>query len=119
MCRSWEGAQPDNQTRLADGNIPYHRHYAQFMNGGWPAGQEYFFPYFHKFESSLLWEFDLFWEFSLSLEFGIPRSLLQGLTANWSSGGEKIVLYVVCLTYSLLSLLLLVVVVLVFTLLSY
>ena len=29
----------------------------------------------------------------------------EGLAANWSLGGEKIVLYIVCFAYSLLSLL--------------
>jgi len=39
---------------------------------------------------------------------------VQGLTVAWSSGGEKIVLYIVCFAYSLV-----VVVVVEFPLLSY
>ena len=38
MCRSWEGAQPGSWPRLANGNIPYQRHHAQSVNGGWPRG---------------------------------------------------------------------------------
>ena len=34
VCRSWEGAQPGSQPKLASGNTPYHRHCAQFINGG-------------------------------------------------------------------------------------
>ena len=26
VCRSWEGAQPGTQPKLASGNIPYHGH---------------------------------------------------------------------------------------------
>jgi len=43
VCRSWEGTEPGSQPKLARGNIPYHRHHAQFTNGGWPQGQEFFF----------------------------------------------------------------------------
>jgi len=45
----------------------------------------------------------------------------QGLTVNRSSDGKKVLLYIVCFPYSLLSLTLslLLVVVVVFTLLSY
>jgi len=39
VCRSWEGAQPGSQPKLADGNIPYHGRHAQFMNGGWLKGR--------------------------------------------------------------------------------
>jgi len=35
VCRSWEGAQPGSQPKLASGNIPYCRHHAQYTNGGW------------------------------------------------------------------------------------
>jgi len=31
VCRSWEGAQPGSEPKLANGNIPYHRCHAQFM----------------------------------------------------------------------------------------
>jgi len=43
VCRSWEGAQPGSEPKLADGNIPYHRHHAQFINGGWPRGRNILF----------------------------------------------------------------------------
>jgi len=39
MCRSWEGAQPGSQPKLANGNVPYHGHHAQFTNGGWLGGR--------------------------------------------------------------------------------
>jgi len=38
--RSWEGAQPGSQPKLTIGNIPYHGHHAEFMNGHWLGGQE-------------------------------------------------------------------------------
>jgi len=40
VCRSWEGVEPGSQPKLANENIPYHRHHAQFMNGGWPGGRK-------------------------------------------------------------------------------
>jgi len=33
--RSWEGAQPGRQPKPANGNLPHHRHHAQYINGGW------------------------------------------------------------------------------------
>jgi len=33
--RSWEGAQPGSQPKLANGNTPYHGRHAQCINGGW------------------------------------------------------------------------------------
>jgi len=39
VYRSWEGAQPGSQPKVANGNILYHRHHAQFMNGGWHGGR--------------------------------------------------------------------------------
>jgi len=65
---------------------------------------------FHKFKSSLVWEFELYWEFGFLEEFRKNFQLLgsaitaQGLIANWSLGGEKTVLYIVCFAYSLLPL---------------
>ena len=38
VCRSWEGAEPGSQPKLANGNIPYHGYHAQFTNGHWPGG---------------------------------------------------------------------------------
>jgi len=56
VCRSWEGAEPGSQPKLARGNIPYHRCHAQFMNGGWPGGRNPFICF-------------LFSLFSMSLKF--------------------------------------------------
>ena len=48
MCRSWEGTEPGSQSKLASGNIPYHRRHTQFMNGfGQGAGT--FFCEFGEF----------------------------------------------------------------------
>jgi len=41
VCRSWEGAQPGSQPKLASRNIPYHRCYAQYINGGWLGGRNF------------------------------------------------------------------------------
>jgi len=99
VCRSWEGAEPGSQPKLARGNIPYHRRHPQFMNGGWPRG----------LESSLLWDFELFCEFTLSsmslassvkfarsaksAKFVSSRkpagSTIASWLCNWSSGGKK------------------------------
>ena len=35
--------------KLDNGNIPYHKHHAQFMNGGWPGGESYWLSLFHEF----------------------------------------------------------------------
>ena len=91
----------------------YHGCHAQFMNGDWPGGRNHFFfiPVVHEFESSLVWEFGLFQEFGLLLgvtqnsrNLQIPGTAIAawGLAVNWSSGGEKTVLCIVCLAYSLL-----------------
>ena len=32
------GSTTRQTTKLANGNVPYHKHHAQFMNGGWPGG---------------------------------------------------------------------------------
>jgi len=45
VCRSWEGAEPGSEPKLANGNILYHRCHAQFMNGGWPEGRNLFFSF--------------------------------------------------------------------------
>jgi len=58
-CRSWEGAQPGRQLKLASGNTPYHRRHAQFMNSGWPGSKNPFLL------SSVFHEFKLFHEFGL------------------------------------------------------
>jgi len=44
VYKSWEGAQPGSQDKLARGNIPYHRCHAQFINEGWPGVRNPLFP---------------------------------------------------------------------------
>jgi len=39
VCRSWEGAQPGSQPKLASGNIPYNGHHARFTNRSWLGGR--------------------------------------------------------------------------------
>jgi len=36
---SWEGAQLDSWPELANGNIPCHRHHAEFTYGAWLGGR--------------------------------------------------------------------------------
>jgi len=55
--------------KLANGNIPYLRRRAQFINGDWPKGQESFLSHLCEFKSSLFQEFKFFQKFSLFLEF--------------------------------------------------
>jgi len=95
------------------------------MGTSWAAG--ILLSHFCEFESFLGWEFKILQEFSLFQNFceiletfDFPGSIIpaQRLAVNRSLGGEKIVLYIVCFAYSLLSSLLqllVVVVVLVFT----
>jgi len=55
------------------GNTPYHRRHIQFMNGGWPGGQEaIFLSYFLEFESFLVQEFKLFLKFIRIPDFHVP-----------------------------------------------
>jgi len=53
VCRSWEGAQPGSQPKLASGKIPYHGHHAQVVNGGWLGDRNPPFlgvrSFFHEF----------------------------------------------------------------------
>jgi len=75
---SWEGAQPGSEPKLSHGNIPYHGRHAQLMLGGWLGEEGICFSHFHKFESSLVWEFGLFQEFCNICKihkFGVPPSL--------------------------------------------
>jgi len=60
--------------KLANGNIPYHGSHAEFIDRGWPGGEESGFSVFCEFESSLVWEFELFWECN---DFGVLQSLLR------------------------------------------
>jgi len=43
MSRNWEGAEPDSKPKLANGNIPYHRHHVQSMSLGWLGGWNFSF----------------------------------------------------------------------------
>jgi len=38
VYKGWEGAQPGSQPKLANGNFPHQRPYAQYINGVWPRG---------------------------------------------------------------------------------
>jgi len=81
VCRSWEGAQPGRQPKLAHGNIPHHGCNTPFMNGGWLGGQK-------ALCSSLGQEFELSFQ-----------------AANRPSGGEKN-----SIVYSLLCILIIIIV---------
>jgi len=99
LCRSWEGAQPGSQPKLANGHIPYHRRHAQFMNRSWPGGWG--------------WgqEFREIRELCKCCEF--PNHCLGTGCAIGCQAVRKIVLCIACFAYLLLLLLLL------FSLLSY
>jgi len=101
VCRSWEGAQPGSQPRLASGNIPYHRYHAQFMNGGRPSDRK--LSALHIFMSSnpLVQQFKLFWEFHKIHDFRALRSLLRDWQRIACQVAIKIVWYIVCFAYSL------------------
>jgi len=60
VCRSWEGAEPGSQPKLASRNISYHGHHARFMNGGWIGGRKSFF--FSPPFPQIFCEFGLFLE---------------------------------------------------------
>ena len=84
MCAG--GSLARQTAKLANGNIPYHKRRAQFMNGfgqGEKAIGSSQFPW--VFESALGWEFELF--FGLQIGPWVVR---------------KIVLYIVCSAYLLL-----------------
>jgi len=39
VCRSWGESIARQIAKLANGNSPYHKLHAQFMNGSWPGGE--------------------------------------------------------------------------------
>jgi len=83
------GGSTDRQiAQLVNGNIPYHRRYAQFMNGGW-AGSRKHSALIREFESSLVREFEVFREFGLFQEFceNSQKSLSSGFR-NLCSGTD-------------------------------
>jgi len=54
------GSTARQLAKLANGNTPYHRHHAQFMNGGWPERVSYWLSYVWEFQSCPGWEFKIF-----------------------------------------------------------
>jgi len=115
VCRSWEGAQPGSKPKQANGNIPYHGHHAQFMNGGWPEGRNpaFSFPLIQILSCPGIQTFPgvqsffrIFCEICKYLWVWGSMITAWGLAANQSSCSEKIVPYIVCFVYSLLALLL-------------
>jgi len=52
VCRIWEGAQPGSQPMRDNGNIPYQRRHAQFMDGGWQECSVFFL---FAFSPNTLW----------------------------------------------------------------
>jgi len=66
--------------KLANRNIPYHKHHSQFVDGGRPRGRNLLtFLFFHEFELSLGQQFGLIFQ-----------------AADWSFSSEKN-----CILYSL------------------
>jgi len=128
VCRRWEGAQPERQPSWPV-EIFYTTDVMLSLWGGLAAGQEDIsFSVFQESEISLGQEFQLYWEFSLSWEFreicenlGGPWSLLRDWLQISRQMVRKMVLDTVYFVYSLLSLLLplLLVIVLGFLLLPY
>jgi len=71
-CRSWEGTQPRSYPKPSNGNTPYLRHHAQFMNGIVRGQEALSSSHFHEFKSSLVLKFELFSGFSKILYFQVP-----------------------------------------------
>jgi len=86
VCRSWKGAQPDSQPKMVNGNIPYHRCHAKFINRvGQGAGSLFFFFPISPF----LWGSSSFCEFglsSVSLASYVKFSSLRKSAKSVSSG---------------------------------
>jgi len=127
VCRSWEGAQPDSQPKLVSRNILSRSHYALFTNRGWLRGRDLSLLVSMSSNTLLagVQTFSGAWSF-----FEVSRNLgnsqfqgsmiaARGLTANWSLGGEKIVLYTVWFSLLVVVVVFVLLVVLVFRLLSY
>jgi len=78
VCRSWEGAQPGSQPNIATGNIPYHRHHVQFMNGVWLEGRNPFLVLLFSRSSNLLFsQSSVFFMKSVSSGFHGPCSRIS------------------------------------------
>ena len=124
------GREHRQTAKLANGNVPYHRHHVQFMNTGWPGPGISSLPWARILFYPLFEEFELFHELGLfsmslvsfakfacsgkSMKFVSSRKPPGLAIAAWEllmwlvvSQWEKIVLSVACLAYSLLLLLLL------------
>ena len=84
IYRSWDGAQPDNYHKLANGNILYHGCHAQFPNGGWPEGRELFFFFVSVGSNYFLSKSSNFLRNSMKLIFWGSVITAGGLATNWS-----------------------------------
>jgi len=83
------GSRARQIAKLVNGNIPYHGRHAQFMNGGWPGrGENCLFSW--EFVFSFVGFRVFFWSFAKSAKY-VSCEYAQILTANWWSGGDKIV----------------------------
>jgi len=110
VLRSWEGAEPGSLPKLDNGNIPYHRHRAQFMNESWLGDREPFlffassnsllsgslnFSGSSVFFSMSLASYAKFMSLVKSAKFVSSRKATdsavtaQGRATSWSLGGEK------------------------------
>jgi len=100
------GSTVRNTAKLANGNIPYHRHRAQFMNGDWTGAREFFSFSLKSVSLNPLWcrssnfsrnsvSFRNFTKFQNS-RFPGSAIAAQDLAMNQSSAGEKN-----CIVYSL------------------
>ena len=108
--------------KVANGNIPYHRHHTQFMNRGWRGGRNAFFFSFLRVRILSCLGLQTF--LGVSSFLGVLQNLqylrglgsviaAQGLATTQTSDGDKIALCIDYFVYSLLSLLLLLIVVVV------
>jgi len=70
------GSTPRQTAKMTNGNIPYHRCHAQFVNGDWPGGRRLlFFSCFHEFKPSFIWEFKFLGESCETHDLGASRLL--------------------------------------------
>ena len=79
MCRSWEGAQPGSQPKLAHRNIPYHWSQARFKNAQYINGSQEFF----------LWVWQVPWAQHALQKPRVPCLLLGDWLCNQLSGNDK------------------------------
>jgi len=76
--------------KVGNGNIPYHRHHAQYINGGYPGGSA-LSALFVSMSLNPLWSRSLNFlgKFCKIHDFWGSAVTAQGLAVNQSSGGEK------------------------------